>query len=125
HVLVPPVDLRTWTESTLPISLSSAQACELVDNARAIQRERFVRGEVTSESNSLLSLKELRRVATPGNEGKQLLDAAIEKNLLSARGYVRVLRLSRTLADLAGATTPTGAHIAEALRYRLRDLAEL
>jgi magnesium chelatase family protein len=75
--------------------------------------------------NSELGLTELESVAEPTPDGKRLLEAAIERSLLSARGYVRVLRVARTLADLDDAEQPGGAHIGEALRYRLPDLSHL
>lgn len=126
HVVVPPVDLHSWSDrETSPVQLSTADAAALVDRARARQAERFHKHLTTVPQNSLLDLEELERIAAPSPDGKKLLGAAIEKNLLSARGYVRVLRVARTLADLSDADAPTAPHIAEALRYRLTDLASL
>lgn len=126
HVLVPPVDLRSWSKkSSLPSSLSSAEARELVSAARKRQQRRFKEGQVSRPQNSLLSLADLERVAEPNRGGRNLLEAAVEKNRLSARGYVRVLRLARTLADLNLEDQVAAPHIGEALRYRMSDLAEL
>ena len=62
-------------------------------------------------------------MAAPERAGRQLLTEAAERLKLSARGYHRVLRVARTLADLDGAATVTRLHIAEALSYRRLSLA--
>jgi magnesium chelatase family protein len=60
----------------------------------------------------------LDRVATPDAPGQQVLSAAAEKLKLTARGYHRVLRLARTLADLDGSDGVRKVHVAEAVGYR-------
>jgi magnesium chelatase family protein len=62
----------------------------------------------------------LDAVATPDEAGRTLLAQAAAAMGLSARGYTRVLRVSRTIADLAGAAQIGRVHVAEALSYRLR-----
>ncbi len=60
----------------------------------------------------------LEEIATPEDSGRALLTEAAEKLRLSARGYHRVLRVARTLADLDGSDTVRRLHVAEALSYR-------
>ena len=60
----------------------------------------------------------LEEAAAPDADGRSLLTQAAERLKLSARGYHRVLRVARTLADLDGAVTVRRVHIAEALSYR-------
>ncbi len=60
----------------------------------------------------------LEKIAAPDDAGRRLLDTAVDRMRLSARGYHRVLRVARTLADLSGADRVTSPHIAEALSFR-------
>jgi magnesium chelatase family protein len=71
-------------------------------------------------SNAELEGDTLESYASPDDEGRALLMRAAEKLRLSARSYTRVLRVSRTIADLTGAQTVGRSHIAEALSYRQR-----
>ena len=66
----------------------------------------------------------LEDVAAPDAEGRKLLNQAAESMRLTARGYHRVLRVARKLADLEAAASVTRIHIAEALSYRRIGLRE-
>ena len=92
-----------------------------VASARAIQRERYYS---LSDSNAKIRTNAdadgqlLEEVAAPDAAGRALLTAAADRLRLSARGYHRVLRVARTLADLMEEETVTRLHIAEALSWR-------
>jgi magnesium chelatase family protein len=124
HVVVPPANLQSWRAPQQTSTMqSSQQARRAVESARKLQQERQSQGLVAAPDNARLNLNELERVAEPNPEGRRLLDLAIDREQLSARGYVRVLRIARTLADLDAAITPQAQHIGEALRFRISDLA--
>jgi len=96
---------------------SSARVGARVREARAAQSERAAAAEAPA-TNAELEGAALDRVATPDAGGQSVLSAAAEKYRYSARGYHRVLRLARTLADLDGVDAVGKAHVAEAVGYR-------
>ena len=113
---VPPVaasDLRAMEPGE-----SSAAIAGRVAAARAIQADRFARLGVAAASNAEADGRLLQEVARPDAAGLDLMDRAAAAMRLSARGYVRVLRVARTLADLDGGGPVTRAHLAEALSFR-------
>lgn len=65
--------------------------------------------------------KEIKLHASPDTEGKKLLEAAMKELHLSARAYYKILKISRTIADLAEEETIKDRHIAEAIQYRSLD----
>jgi len=75
----------------------------------------------SGKSNARLTTREVNRHCIPETAGRQLLERAMERLGLSARGYHRVLKVARSIADLAGSDTILSAHIAEAIGYRVLD----
>ena len=85
------------------------------DGPRVRQSERF-RG-TRMHTNADMGLAEVRRYCELDGAGQQLTQAAMRQLLLSARGYHRVLKLARTIANLAGMADIGLAHLAEAIQY--------
>jgi magnesium chelatase family protein len=119
HVALPPVDV---TELATPgAGEPSAAVRARVEAARARQLARARAGGLRATVNAQLSPAELAAVAAPGAEGKRLLIAAVDRLGLSARAYGKVLKVARTIADLAGEERVGAAHVAEALQLRPFD----
>jgi magnesium chelatase family protein len=117
HVDVPPVpwkQLRSETPGD-----SSADIRARVIKVRSIQRARF--GEGTTTTNATMTSQELRAHCKLDRAGESLLKQAMTELGLSARAHDKVLRISRTIADLDDAPTIQPHHLAEAIQYRRLD----
>ena len=100
---------------------SSFDVARRVEKARAWQYQRNSVEKQQPRSNGMLTLSELERISPLDQESRRLLDAAGRQLGLSARAYVRIIRVSRTIADLAGAEQIDAEHVAEAIQGRLLD----
>jgi magnesium chelatase family protein len=69
----------------------------------------------------MLRLREIKKFASLDREGNQLLESAMKELRLSARAYFKVIKIARTIADLAGCEDIQAEHIAEAIQYRSLD----
>jgi magnesium chelatase family protein len=98
---------------------ASGAVAERVAAARAIQRERFIALGASVLTNAQCAPALIEKVAAPDQAAMALLRSAAEAMKLSARGYHRVLKVARTLADLDGAGAVGRIHLAEALSYRV------
>lgn len=119
HVEVSPVSAQDLTLP--PPAEGSREIAARVGAARAIQSSRY--RNVHVRTNAEVDGELLMEVARPDGPGQALLTKAAETLKLSARGYHRVLRVARTLADLASEAQISRAHVAEALGYRRLRMA--
>jgi magnesium chelatase family protein len=118
HVDVPAVRFREL-KGEAPPSESSAEIRARVIDARRRQRERL-RGE-NLFANAQMSPRLIRRHCRLDAEGERVLESALKRLGLSARAYDRILKVSRTIADLEGEENLRTAHVAEAVGYRSLD----
>jgi magnesium chelatase family protein len=86
--------------------------------ARNIQQQRFASSQSDIITNADMCVGDIRQFCKPQDEGQSLVRAAISQLNLSARAYHHILKLARTIADLAGSYEIGSAHLADALQYR-------
>ncbi len=114
HIEVPRVDYEKLSSDRLGEPSTAIRA--RVEAARQMQRERFAGTAIAA--NADMRPAEIRQFCRLDSTGKTLLRSAMSQLQLSARAYHRVLKLARTIADLAGEEAIAPAHLAEALQYR-------
>jgi magnesium chelatase family protein len=117
HVEVPAVKYDEL--SSMPTGEKSAIIRKRVNNSREIQLKRFKDSKIFS--NSQMSSKQIRKYCILNNDSKSILKMAMDKMGLSARAYDRILKVSRTIADLEGSENIGVEHISEAVQYRSLD----
>jgi len=117
HVEMNPVSFHEMTAA--PKGEPSYVIKERVDAARMIQMNRF--SDLGIYSNSQMDAKAIEMHCKPDALGERILKQAFDGMNLSARAYTRILKVARTIADLAGSKQILGTHIAEAVQYRSLD----
>ncbi|MCM8781406.1 MAG: YifB family Mg chelatase-like AAA ATPase [Candidatus Omnitrophica bacterium] len=117
HIEIPAVRYQELS-STLPAE-SSAKIKERVNKARAIQRERFKAEDILY--NAQMSHRQVRKFCILGKEEAELLKMAMSELNFSARAYDKILKVSRTIADLAETEEIKTEHLSEAIQYRSLD----
>lgn len=117
HVEVTPVPFQELSKDH--ITEKSKTIRERVISAREIQKERFHKTDIYC--NAQMSHKQLNKVCHLPEEGRKLLKTSMDKLNLSARAYDRILKVSRTIADLDNAENIEIEHLAEAIQYRSLD----
>lgn len=116
RVEVPPVGL-----ADLDLPASGEASCDVavrVARARHKQAQRYA-GQGSLRVNADAEGALLEEIAAPDSEGRALMTRAADRLGLSARGYHRLLRVARTIADLDGADAVRAPHVAEAISFRL------
>ncbi len=114
---VPPVTMRELSLDTE--EEPSAAILERVMAARAVQVERF-RGRSFS-ANGQMAVRSVKKHCAIDGSARELLEQAVERFALSARAYHRILKVSRTIADLDNKPGINESHVAEAIQYRVLD----
>jgi magnesium chelatase family protein len=111
--------LRYQELATKDAGESSDVIRQRVNAARVLQLKRFEKTKL--HSNAQMGTREIKRYCPVKEDAEKLLETAINKLGLSARAYSRVLKVGRTIADLAGSEDIHASHIAEAIQYRSLD----
>ncbi len=117
---VPAVETTKLMDAT-PSGVTSAVIRDRINQARTLQRERFVSQGIMT--NAEMTNEHVRRWCVLDDATHAMLSLAVDRYHLSARSYMRILKVSRTIADLEGAPQLTRDHVAEALQYRPRTQA--
>lgn len=118
HIEVTPVPFEKLSEERR--GESSVEIRKRVTEAREIQNERF-KDAANVHYNAQMNVKQIRQFCELDDASKQLLKTAMERLNLSARAYDRILKVSRSIADLEGSENILGNHISEAIQYRSLD----
>ena len=117
HIDVPAVPFKDLTG--VGQGEPSSHIHQRVLAAKRIQEQRLYKTKI--HSNAMMNTRQIKKFCEIGDRSNSLLEKAMEKFGLSARALSRILKISRTIADLAGAQSIETAHVAEAIQYRTLD----
>ena len=120
HIDVPAVNYKELRGSDSK-SESSAQIRERVLRARDVQLNRFAAGGERIYANAQMAPRQIRPYCELGSDSERMLERAMQQQGLSARAHDRILKVARTIADMAGSPHIESKHIAEAIQYRTLD----
>lgn len=115
HVTVPRVSHKTLTSKEAPQDTATIINA-LIEKTRAIQRKRFQ--NTALHTNASMGVPEIKQHCNLLEEAELLLKEQMDDNALSARGYHRILKVARTIADMEGCENIQTSHVLEALHYR-------
>ncbi len=118
HIEVTPVPFEKLSDERK--SETSVEIRKRVTSARELQTKRFEESKIV-HYNAQMNTKQIRKYCVLDDASKELLKTAMERLNLSARAYDRILKVSRTIADLEGSDDINGSHIGEAIQYRSLD----
>src|SRR6266404_2185504 len=119
HIDVPAVNYKELRSGSSPEG--SEQIRERVLKARDVQLNRFAAGQERIYANAQMSSRQIRQYCDLSTDSERLLERAMTQQGLSARAHDRILKVSRTIADLEGVPDLQPKHIAEAIQYRTLD----
>ena len=117
HIEVDAVPIEEITDQKT--GESSKVVRERVENARRLQQKRFAGAGIAC--NAQMSNKHVEELAALSDPAKALLARAVERYALSMRGYTRLIKVARTIADLRGEADISAPAMAEAIQYRMLD----
>lgn len=119
HVDVPAVNFKELRGKTAAEGESSTVIRERIVRAREIQLQRFAGENIFS--NAAMTTAQIRKFCALDSDSENLLERAMQRQGLSARAHDRILKVARTIADLAGSQTIETVHLGEAINYRSLD----
>ncbi|MGV3485852.1 MAG: YifB family Mg chelatase-like AAA ATPase, partial [Planctomycetaceae bacterium] len=120
HIEVPSVPFEELSSATASATTSESMRCE-VDRARRVQSRRFQHGNTPTRYNAQMTSREVRKHCALSPSCSKLLRHSVEEMGLSARAHDKILRVSRTIADVDESESINEAHLSEAINYRSLD----